>query len=56
MVDSIVEAFIWVLDLVIPDKDSRYRRVQRLGCVMFAGLGLLAAVVLLLDLFAFGNS
>jgi hypothetical protein len=50
-VDSIIEAIVWVFELIIPDKDPRYRRVQRLGCFLFGGFGLLVLVLVLFQVF-----
>ena len=54
-VDVLVDAFLWVLDLIVPDKNARYRRVQRLGCVLFGGFGIVVAVVVALDVFVIGG-
>ena len=52
---AIVEAVLWVLDLIIPTKDPRERRLQRLGCFLFGGFALFVCVVVVLDLYVFGG-
>ena len=54
--DALIEAVVWVFDLIIPDKDSRYRRVQRLGCFLFGGLGIVVCIAVLLDLYVFRSN
>jgi len=50
-VDGIIEAIIWFFGLIIPDKDPRYRRVQRLGCILFGGFGLIVIALVLFLVF-----
>ena len=49
--DGIIEAIIWFFGLIIPDKDPRYRRVQRLGCILFGGFGLIVIALVLFLVF-----
>jgi len=50
---DIVEAILWVVGLFIPEKDSRFRRIRRLGCFLFGGLGIVVVIAVLLDLYVF---
>jgi hypothetical protein len=53
--DAIIQAVAFVLDLVIPDEDRRFRRVQRIGCVLFGGFALLVGGYAFIVVFVIGN-
>jgi hypothetical protein len=54
--DAIIQAILFVLDLVIPDKDQRYRRLQRIGCFLFGALAFITGGYLLIDVILIGNN
>jgi hypothetical protein len=53
--DSVIEAVLFVLDLVIPDKNPRFRRVQRIGCVLFGGFRLVGLGIAVFEIFIDGT-
>ena len=52
--DAVIQAVLFVLDLVIPNNGPRYRRVQRVGCVLFGGFGLVVLGIAVFELFIDG--
>jgi hypothetical protein len=52
--DAVIQAVLFVLDLVIPDKDPRFRRVQKIGCILFGGFGLVVLGIAAFEMFIEG--
>jgi hypothetical protein len=52
--DAVIQAVLFVLELVIPNKDPRFRRVQKIGCILFGGFGLVVIGIAAFKIFING--